>query len=757
MSSSKSAKRKRRLARRKKIIRAATNNGDDMIVLQGTASFDEDSLTGKCDDGKKKRVPTFSLVAYNGGKMKPGGYGREVVVELSGVGHDGRVPVFLDHEVSGKGIVGHAVVSSIGAINAEGVVSGDTEAASVVVESAKKGFPWQASIGASVDKRQVVKAGETRVINGQQFSGPFEHIVKSRLHEISFVPIGADTTTSATIAAQLNRSNTMPEDITQDDSQTTVAGDDTLNATGADKGATRTFDKTFIKWIEANGFDPEEVAGWDEKRLKVVRAAYDADQKAKEDLKSGMTETELMATMRQNTADEIERQNKIRDLCKFNAELCAQAIRDDWTVEKTELELLRIDLSKGPKRTFGARQKFTTNQRVIEAAICAQTGCDMSWLDSKADHWKKWGFNRQRGYTEQELDAASDLGEYTFGRLMHEFLYSNGMSVSPGLTTSELIPKVRDAHRTLRASTGFSTVSISGILSNVMGKRMLEMYQTVEPVAQRISSNRPVSDFKETKAFRMSGVGDFLEVGPTGELKNMELTEEEYAAQPITYGRLLTISRNMLINDDLGALSAVTTVLGRKAGIKLQKVFFDLWLGLTFFTAGNGNLVTSAALSIANLTSVEQAFLTLKDAGGDFISVMPQTLLVPPGIKVTAEQIMASTGTLVAAPGATGANQATYNVIPETNPHVGKWAIETTPYLQDSTLSNYVAADATSYYLLAPTNIAACAEIVYLNGRQTPYIEGEDSDFSTLGFQWRAYFDFGVAAQDYRGGVKAEA
>lgn len=542
-----------------------------------------------------------------------------------------------------------------------------------------------------------------------------------------------------------------------DDAAVSTQGTETLNSNegNIDTKAPRTFDKNFSKFIKASGFDPEVVSEeWTDQQIRTLKSAFEAERDAKETVEAGESYTELVARMRSETKGELDRQEKIRDICRHDASLMAQAIGEGWTVEKTELAKLRKELDVAPRSNFSSRGYAPPDSRVMEAAMCMTAGIRPSWLDVNSNHWKDWKGSQNKGYSEQELDAASDLGEYTFGRLFHEYLATSGVSVAPGTTMSELIGKVKDTHRTLRASSGFSTVSISGILSNVMNKRLLEMFETVNPVAQRISASRSVSDFKETKQFRLTGNGDFLMIEPTGEIQQMGLRETEHATRPYTYGRMINVSREMLINDDLGALTGVTRVLGRKGATKLQKVFFTMWLGTggsTLFTAGHNNTLTTA-LGEAGLTAGEKLFMDQTDADGDPVDVMPAILLVPNDLKVTAEKLMASTTTITVAPGASGGDQATYVTHPNANPHVGKWNIEVSPWLNNSSLTGY---STTAWWLLADPGVLPAAEIVYLNGRQTPHIESEDADFSVLGFQWRAYFDFGCQVLDYQGAVKS--
>jgi hypothetical protein len=61
-----------------------------------------------------------------------------------------------------------------------------------------------------------------------------------------------------------------------------------------------------------------------------------------------------------------------------------------------------------------------------------------------------------------------------------------------------------------------------------------------------------------------------------------------------------------------------------------------------------------------------------------------------------------------------------------------------------------------AYYLLADPNDLPMIEIAALNGRVEPTIETADTDFNTLGTQFRAYSDVGVRVQHPEAAVKAD-
>jgi hypothetical protein len=154
-------------------------------------------------------LPRFRMTAYTGGPMRLAGWRHPVVVDLAGLAVDQVLPIRLNHDV-GLG-VGHtdAVRVEGGQLVAEGVISRATSSAQDVVASGRAGFPWQASIGASVGQHEFLAEGKDAVVNGRTVTGPITIVRASSLGEISFVDRGADSRTSAAIAASAAQDDTM--------------------------------------------------------------------------------------------------------------------------------------------------------------------------------------------------------------------------------------------------------------------------------------------------------------------------------------------------------------------------------------------------------------------------------------------------------------------------------------------------------------------------------------------------------------------
>ena len=669
------------------------------------------------DNGPSLR--RFSMVAYTGGPMTLNGWAHPVVVDLAGMeiagGQIKSRPILKDHNRSL--IVGHTESIRIegNQLLVAGVISGAGAVAKEIIESSRNGFPWQASLGAVSGQMEFVPKGKKAMANGREFAGPVHIARKSMLGEVSFVALGADDNTSASVAAtRSNQSHIVKED-----------------------------DMTFTKWLEAKGFDPDTLSETQTTNLQAMFEAEQAQPSGKDandaDAHAG-GDTDVIARIRAESAAETTRISAVRRICAGkHDEIEANAIAEGWDTNHTELEVLR---AQRPTLTRGGVRKDADQAqsgRALEAAMCLSAGLSESQVG-------KW-------YDEKTMNAAvaRDLQGAGLHTLIYETIHASGDYVRPGRIDNETIRAAFAANgRLLQASSsGFSTVSLSGILSNVANKTMLAAYNAVESVVAQFSAETDVNDFKEVTRYRLTGNGIFEKVGPDGELKHAGLSEQAFKNKVETFGRMISLTRQMMINDDLGAFLQIPRLIGRMSSLKREEAVFELLLSnpSNFFDAANKNFLVGAdtGLSIDALTKAEQVFLDQTDSEGKPVLLSPSVLLVPSSLKVSAQVLMTETRV----------NEVTDTNKPKpaVNPHAGKWKPVASPYLNAQGITG---GSAKAWYLLANPADVAAIEIAYLRGKRTPTIESGETDFNTLGMQWRGYFDFGVAMQDHRAAVKSK-
>lgn len=169
------------------------------------------------EEGKPRKLPTVEIQAYNGGKMAVDWWG-DIVIDLSGLTASQKTPMLLSHNsYSLEAVLGQTdtLTNDGKTLGMSGRIMAETETTAKVLTLAKNGYQFQASVGVRPTKYRLVKEGEVADANGQTFSGPFYLIEAGKLAEISIVPLGADDSTSAKIAASQNqnqnRSNQMPD------------------------------------------------------------------------------------------------------------------------------------------------------------------------------------------------------------------------------------------------------------------------------------------------------------------------------------------------------------------------------------------------------------------------------------------------------------------------------------------------------------------------------------------------------------------
>ena len=666
-------------------------------------------LTIEAAGDTEKSIPQFRMVAYTGGLMRIEGFPHPVVVDLEGLAIGRQdIPVRLDH--SSRQGVGHTqrVAVENGSLIAEGLVSRDTSWARDVIRSGQNGFPWQASIGAAVIDAQFIPNGQNVTVNGRTFDGPIHVVRKSTLKEISFVDNGADSSTSARIVANSKEQPHMHETATPgpgNQTTTTAPAPATPPTVEIPKPEAPNPSPTRPATIAARATQPPEV--------------QDAPTPAPE-------HQNPMMQMRRQMAEETRRIQAIRSTCEGkHPDIEAQAIEEGWDVTKTELHVLRASRPQVPVAMQGAGSRLPGgNPQVFEAVALMASGLPSSRV--------------QALYAEPVLEAADKLR----GIGVQEFCE---------MACGQQLPRFRrDATGWLQAA--FSSASLPGVLSNIANKMLLEGYNYVEDAWRRIAKIASVNDFKEHTRYRMTGSFKFQQVGPDGEIKHGQLDEQQFGQKADTHGIMFALTRQMIINDDLGAFTDIPRQIGMGAAEAIAEAVWSLWLrnplqsdGKAFFHADHNNYSEGAdtALSIDGLTAAEVLFAQQVKPNGKPLGIMPSLLLVPPGLKVAAEMLMKSLQL--------NETTTTNKAKPATNPHAGKFDVVSSVYLSNTSFTN---ASNKAWYLLADPNRLSAIEVAFLNGVDRPTVEKTDADFSTLGVQFRGYIDFGVREQDHRGAVK---
>ena len=281
-----------------------------------------------------------------------------------------------------------------------------------------------------------------------------------------------------------------------------------------------------------------------------------------------------------------------------------------------------------------------------------------------------------------------------------------------------------------------TTGDFASVLANVMNKAALVGWEEAEETFGAWTRKGTLSDFKATKRV---GVGVFAALPQVIEGADYTYGTVSDRGENIalaTYGKLLRISRQAIINDDLSVLGDIPRRMGRAAKRTVGNLVYAVLTGnptmsdsVALFHATHANLAgTTGAPSVATLSAAKAA-MRIQSDNGSALNIVPKYMLVPAALEMTSRQLLGSA------------------VDPTTNKGMAMNPVNNmAEIIVDARLD---AASATAWYLAADPNAYDTLEVAYLDGNDTPYLE-QQTQWTADGVEMKVRIDAGVAPLDYR-------
>lgn len=285
-----------------------------------------------------------------------------------------------------------------------------------------------------------------------------------------------------------------------------------------------------------------------------------------------------------------------------------------------------------------------------------------------------------------------------------------------------------------------STSTFPAIMSNLANKSVMVGFNEAETTYQIWVGKGSNRDFKEAARVALSEAGTLELVPEGGQFKQDSFGEASARTKVATYGKLFSLTRQAIINDDLGLFSKIATKYGSAAKRLVNKMVYAQLTGnvkmqdnVALFDAKHGNVAgTGEALSVKAIAKAITAMRRQKGIQGEAtLNITPKYLVVPPELEMTAYQIVNSTAAV------DGVNSGV------ANPYKGRFIV-----VADAELT-----DPDAWYLVADATQHDTIEVTYLNGVETPRLETRQG-FDVDGIEYKVAFDCGVSALDFRGVFK---
>jgi hypothetical protein len=733
------------MIRKPRVIKAAQH--PTSIRLCGASEALQLEAAEAAVDGVAPKLRRFTMIAYTGGLLRQYWSEYPIVADLAGMTVGGAsLPIYRGHDANR--IVAHTDKIEVSAkqIKVAGVMSGAGPDAVEVLALASNGFPWQASIGANIDRLELVERGVKIKVNGQTFVGPVYVARATTLSEISFVPRGEDAASSASIAAHLREGSQMD----------------------------------FAQWLAAKGFDVAAAAALTAAQRTGLQAAFDSEQRPTPPAAPAPVIAAApppvenpVAALRAEMAAESQRVGAIRRLCaeaptvdyvvagagadgaapETRAPLEAHAIAANWSENQTELYILRASRPAAPAIHARSHERDATRQALQGALILRANGrldhpsyqtplaLAMNlpgWLRAPID-----AANRQR-----TMEAAWQYRDLSLVDLCRESCRIDGRAVP--------------ASRSDAIRAAFSGGTLADIFTTNINAVMLATYSDAPDTTSPWTRTVDVADFKLNDRPRLGKGGALkrLPRGGTAEHTTRDAAAESYKIA--RFSRQFVVDEQDVIDDSMGAFADIPVEMGNAAQRLRPDLVYAILLAnanLTataraLFNATDGNLLTGAALASATLKAAIKTIMLFRENGVN-LSLLPTHLLVPPSLLHLARELINSATIIIAGTAGSVTERGTINSINADNLFP----------IADARLENGVthpntdivyAGSASTWFLISA--IAHTIEVAYLRGSgRAPQLRSKILDSGQYGIQWDCALDIGGAAMDWRGVVKNTA
>ncbi len=287
-----------------------------------------------------------------------------------------------------------------------------------------------------------------------------------------------------------------------------------------------------------------------------------------------------------------------------------------------------------------------------------------------------------------------------------------------------------------RASGYHATSDFPAILANVANATLRQAYASTPRTFGAWARRATITDFKPVQRTQLGGAPDLQRVLESGEFQYGTIGEGREVYALATYGRIVAITRQVLINDDLDAFTRLPAAFGASAADLESDIVYAILMqnpamgdGKTLFHADHGNTGTASVISESALASAYRAFGQQKGLEDRLISILPRWILTPPGPRAVEarKQVTATT------PGSTA----------EVNTFSGRLEVIEEPRL-------IPASGQDPWFLAADPARIDTIEYAYLDGQEGVFTETR-TGFEVDGLEIKARHDFAAKAIDWRG------
>jgi len=436
-----------------------------------------------------------------------------------------------------------------------------------------------------------------------------------------------------------------------------------------------------------------------------------------------------------------------------------------WTPIEASLVAIPADTNAGMNRNHQTKLMENTMQNTTRTEIDGLCRCHHIPAELRVQLMENGDYDAARNRI-MEFNASRDAVG-TMGRLP----YSGGeMNVRTGVTNAIINRVTRSSeptHFDNRASLvdmaarcleergqsvgrhaskndivmrAMTTSDFPAALGDTVGRIMQNSYGALPTPIKRAARIVTMDDFRDRRVIRIGDAPRLEKVNEHGEYHHGAIVEDAASGYRLqTFGKIFSLSRQAIVNDDISIFQDVGGQWGRAAANFEARQLNDLLVSnpvladaLALFHANHGNLVTGAGSALTGVAPLAAAISKLRlqmGLDGDPLGLPPRYLVVPAALEAVALQL--------------ARDLTTAGKVTDINPFGGTLEVLVEPRLD--------ASSTTAWYLVADQSPAL--EVAYLAGEEGPQTETR-AGFEIDGMEFKCRMDFAAEFIDHRGWIK---
>ena len=328
----------------------------------------------------------------------------------------------------------------------------------------------------------------------------------------------------------------------------------------------------------------------------------------------------------------------------------------------------------------------------------------------------------------QLSDAGREFRGMGMLRMAEEIFAQSGVNTR-GMSRVELV------ERALHTTSDFSA-----LMGGVLQRRLRMAYEENVPsyrIWARRAPNAP--DFRAMEVVQLSAMPDLLKTSEAGEFKYGTMSDGKVSYGLVTYGRIIGLSRQLLINDDLRALERITVGYAASAArLENRTVYAQLTSnpaigGAPLFHADHKNLASSgAAISAASLGAGRTAMRLQKGQQNEELNLAPSYLIVP----ATQEQL--------------AYQYTSAQFVPAKSTDINEFRSGGRTSIEPVVEAILDGVSSTAWYMAARNTDVDTVEYSYLDGAEGVQLSSRPG-FTVDGMEFKASLDFAAGLIDWIG------